>query len=123
MSGAIGEILDDALAGDNSCAACGGAVPVTPAAVDLVMALHRDGSLTEMDPEGVRMLLVLGSLDAGCGATPGDADGRLRVSCPRCASTGELALAARLRAGVPLGAALRAGRLTPGPRFPAPGVD
>jgi hypothetical protein len=93
------EILRSALAGENACAACGGAVPVASTAVELLCRLHGDGRLEQMEPEGVRMILVLGSLDAGCGIADADADGRLRVSCPRCSSPGQLARAATMSSG------------------------
>jgi len=86
MAVPFSEILRVALAGDNRCAVCGGAVPVSKQSVDEARRLHRRGHLERMEPEGVRMLLLLGSLDAGCGVAPADAAGRLRVACPPCAS-------------------------------------
>ena len=100
MAVQLAEILRSALAGDNACAVCGGAVPVAPAAVEFVCRLHSDGRLEQMEPEGVRMILVLGSLDAGCGLADADVEGRPRVSCPRCATPGELALAASMTSGI-----------------------
>ncbi|HEY1778356.1 MAG TPA: hypothetical protein VGG41_19525 [Solirubrobacteraceae bacterium] len=87
------QILQAALAGDNRCAVCRGPVPVSAKSVEDARRLHRDGHLERMDPEGVRMLLVLGSLDAGCGVAAEDAAGRLRVTCPACASADERASA------------------------------
>ena len=92
-------ILDRALAGDNTCAACGGLVPVSSRAVELSQTLHRDGLLERMAPEGVRMILVLGSLEVGCGVAGADAGGRVRVSCPACASADERELASSMIAG------------------------
>ncbi len=91
MPARFSEILRAALAGDNNCAVCGGAVPVSSQSVAQVQRLHREGRLELMDPEGVRMLLLFGSLDAGCGVAAADAEGRLRVACPLCASAQELA--------------------------------
>jgi len=98
MSARFSEILLTALAGDNRCAVCGGAVPVSSQSVEQAQNLHRAGHLERMDPEGVRMLLLLGSLDAGCGVAATDADGRLRVACPPCASAGELVVAFEMTA-------------------------
>jgi hypothetical protein len=95
------EILRAALAGDNRCAVCGGDVPVSSRSVEQAQKLHREGHLERMDPEGVRTLLLLGSLDAGCGIAPADAAGRLRVACPACASSDELAVAASMTDSVP----------------------
>ena len=93
MAVALRTILSAALAGDNACARCGGAVPVAPGAVELVENMHRDGRLEHLDPEGVRMLLLLGSLEAGCALADTDAHGRVRVACPPCASSDQLARA------------------------------
>jgi hypothetical protein len=96
---AFRQILRSALAGDNACAICGGAVPVSSRALKLVERLHRAGRLEAIEPEGVRMMLVLGSFEAGCGMAASDARGRVRVSCPWCASPDEQALAREVTAG------------------------
>jgi hypothetical protein len=93
------QLLRPALAGDNACAICGGAVPVSSRAIKLLERLHRAGRLEAIEPEGVRMMLVLGSLEAGCGMAEADAQGRVRVSCPWCASPDEQALAREVTAG------------------------
>jgi endogenous inhibitor of DNA gyrase (YacG/DUF329 family) len=98
MATPFSEILRAALAGDNRCAVCGGAVPVTSQSVEEARRLHRQGHLERMDPEGVRMLFLLGSLDAGCGVAAADAAGRLRVACPPCASPVERELAFEMTA-------------------------
>jgi hypothetical protein len=93
----IEEVLAAALGGDNSCASCGGSVPVSARGVNLVHALFSAGRLDGVDPEGVRMLILLGSLDAGCGLARVPRFGRMRASCPACATAPELEMAARLR--------------------------
>jgi hypothetical protein len=98
------QVLHSALAGENACVACGSAVPVSSRAVAQIEALHRAGSLESLEPEGVRMLLLLGSLEAGCGVAAG-ADGRMRASCPWCVSPDERALAAQMTAAAPAGTA------------------
>jgi hypothetical protein len=103
------QLLRPALAGDNACAVCGGAVPVSARAIKLLERLHRAGRLEAVEPEGVRMMLVLGSLEAGCGMADADAQGRVRVSCPWCASPDEQALARELTAGGLAVAGLRDG--------------
>jgi hypothetical protein len=104
MSARFSEILRAALAGDNRCAVCGGAVPVSSRSVEEARKLHRQGQLEQMDPEGVRMLLLLGSLDAGCRVAPADAAGRLRVACPSCAPSDERRFAADMNDWVPASA-------------------
>jgi len=94
------ELLAGALAGENTCVTCGGAVPVTAAAVGFVAQLHADGELAACDPEGVRMLLLLGSVDAGCGVVTDGHAQRPRASCPRCATPAELALATQMASGL-----------------------
>lgn len=108
---AFRQMLHTALAGDNACVACGGVVPVSSRAVELVESLHRAGRLEAIEPEGVRMMLLLGSLEAGCGMAAVDASGRARVSCPPCASPPERSLARELTATGPAYAGARdAGR-------------
>jgi hypothetical protein len=95
------ELLAIALDGENACVHCHGAVPVTAAAIGFVTRLHADGDLEALDPEGLRMLLLLGSVDAGCGLLRDRPASGLRVSCPSCATPTELALAARMAGGLP----------------------
>jgi hypothetical protein len=108
---AFRQILHTALAGDNACAACGGVVPVSSRAVELVESLHNAGRLEAIEAEGVRMMLLMGSLEAGCGMAAADADGRMRVSCPPCASPVERSRARELTTtGAPYVGARKAGR-------------
>ena len=88
-------LLEVALAGENACVHCGGAVPVTAAAIGFVSGLHADGDLDALDPEGLRMLLLLGSVDAGCGSS---------VPCGRDSARGD-APAAGCPGGAPAPAA------------------
>ncbi|HEX4032934.1 MAG TPA: hypothetical protein VHX66_00685 [Solirubrobacteraceae bacterium] len=94
--GTLTEVLEDALAGENACVSCNGVVPVTAASVAFVTQLHADGQLDGIESEGVRMLLLLGSVDAGCGVSTEEFGTRPRVSCPSCATAPERALAAAI---------------------------
>jgi hypothetical protein len=94
--GTLTELLANALDGENTCVSCNHPVPVTAASVDAITRLHAYGHLEGLDPEGVRMLLVLGSVDAGCGVSIEGCGARPRVSCPSCATATERALGASL---------------------------
>ena len=93
------ELLASALDGDNTCASCGGAVPITAQSVAFVRDLHDAGELANVAPEGVRMLLLLGSVEAGCGLAADPDSGRPRVSCRDCATPAQLQAAAAISRG------------------------